>query len=161
VRIALATGLSQAEGELSWWRSDWEFSRRGRQTIVPDSLFAIRWTGVGEQVFALEVENRSNSRRAFVRKILRYGASQPRNASSLADSMILVVVRDQQWMERYRLALGFTRQEPRIWFATLEALEKKGVSGRIWENAVRAEGHSLRDLASLPYGKDRRKLESP
>ncbi len=144
VRIALALGLPPAEGELSWWRSDWEFSRHGPQGLVPDSLFAIRWTGEGEQVFALEVENRSNSRRAFVKKILRYAAWRRGSLSGPADFLILVVVCDPQWMERYRLALSYTHQDPRIWFTTREALEKKGVKGRIWKTAACEENSSLR-----------------
>ncbi len=161
VRIAVALGLSQAEGELRWWRSDWEFSRHGRQGLVPDALFAVRWNGESEHVFALEVENRSNSRRAFVRKVLRYAAWRRRSDFGPADFVILVVVRDPQWMERYRLALGCTREELHIWFTTLEALEKKGVKGRIWKTTGREENYSLRDLTSLPYGKEGRNLQGP
>ncbi len=75
------------------------------------------------------------------------------------EEALLVVVREPQWMERYRLAVGRTRQAPRVWFTTLADLEQHGVSGRIWKTVVHEEPSSLRDLASLPYGKEERTVQ--
>src|SRR5262249_5747231 len=54
VRTALAVALPESNAEILWWRSDWELRSHGRERIIPDGLFVIKWNGVKDQAYALE-----------------------------------------------------------------------------------------------------------
>jgi hypothetical protein len=152
VRVVLALTLPTAGGELVSWRSDWELRAGTRVRVVPDALFAVRWTGNGDQTFALEIEHQSKSPRAFLKKVLRYGSG--RSGFGLDRAPVLVVAVEEKWAERYREALGLSRLERRIWFTTLDLLNDKGAGGAIWQVTAGEERHSLRSLTSLPYSKE-------
>jgi ribosomal protein S18 acetylase RimI-like enzyme len=157
VRISLALSLVEAGGEIQWWRSDWELRAPARGHIVPDALFALGWAGDGHShIFALEVDNATRSPRRFVGKLLRYGALQVRGRAlyGAEDFLLLVVGRDERWVERYRQALAHLRLDPFIFFATLSGVGREGAEGNIWRPADGKETYSLRSLASLPYGKE-------
>lgn len=154
VRIAFALGLGSVGGEIAWWRSDWELRAQGRERVIPDALFRVQWQELGEQTFALEVDNRTNSSRSFLRKILAYSAvPQGRGLYGVSDFLILVVGRDPQWLERYRLGLATVGLRPRIWFTTRTAVEGYGVAASIWKPIDGDDSSSLRDLVFFPYGK--------
>src|SRR5262245_48229818 len=53
VRTSLALTLPEADAEIVWWRSDWDLRAHGRERIIPDSLFVIKWHGLKEQAYAL------------------------------------------------------------------------------------------------------------
>ncbi len=154
VRISLALGLPGV-GEIAWWRSDWELRSSFRERIIPDALFAIRWES-GEQAFALEVDNCTRSTRTFLRKVLAYRArkSLGQPLYGLREFLILVVGRDEQWLERYRLSVAHARLGSRIWFTSLSDLTTTGTLGEIWRGADEHEKYSLRTVALLPYGKE-------
>jgi hypothetical protein len=156
VRLGLALGLGKVGGELAWWRSDWELRSSFRERLVPDALFAIQ-SGEDEQVFALEVENHSRSAKGFLKKLLGYVAAGSRGSGlyGLRDFLTLVVGRDGRWVERYRGLTGATHRAWRVWFTTLESLRLQGVDASIWTSP---DGSvlSLRELGSLPYGKEGR-----
>src|SRR5437867_4473340 len=154
VRIELALSVPSVKGEIAWWRSDWELRAQGRERVIPDALFRIQWQELGEQTFALEVDNRTNSSRSFLRKILGYSAAlQSRGLYGMSDFLILFVGRDSQWLERYRLRLVAVRLRPRIWFTTLAAVGQHGAGGSIWKPIDGDANSSLRDLVFFPYGK--------
>src|SRR5262249_24544960 len=128
VRTSLALGLSEANGEIVWWRSDWELRSHGRERIIPDGLFLIKWQGLKEQAYALEVDNNTKSSRNFLRKILAYASAQTRGGRiyQIADPVVLVVGSDHKWLERYRASARGLRIKPRIWFATAKDLKNTG-----------------------------------
>ena len=157
VRISLALGLAQGSGEIRYWRSDWELRALSRGRIVPDALFALGWAGNGHsQTFALEVDNATRSPRRFQGKLVKYVALRVRGRAlyGVQDFLLLVVGRDERWVERYREALAHLRLGLSVWFATLPLLGREGALGPIWITADGEERHSLRSLASLPYGKE-------
>jgi hypothetical protein len=157
VRISLALGLAEAGGEIKYWRSDWELRALSRGPIVPDALFALGWVGDGHFcTFALEIDNATRSPRRFLAKLLKYGAIRVRGRALyvVRDFLLLVVGRDERWVERYRQALAHVRLGLSVWFATLPLLGREGAQGPIWITADGEERHSLRRLASLPYGKE-------
>jgi hypothetical protein len=152
VRVVLALTLPQAGGELVSWRSDWELRTGTRVRVVPDALLTVRWTGNGDQTFALEIEHQTKSPRAFLKKVLRYGVG--RSGLGLDRIPVLVVAVEEKWAERYRATLGLARLERRVWFTTLGLLTDKGAGGVIWSSAGGEESHSLRSLFSRPYSKE-------
>ena len=157
VRISLALGLAEAGGEITHWRSDWELRALSRGRIVPDALFALGWAGNGHsQTFALEVDNATRSPRRFQGKLVKYVALRVRGRAlyGVQDFLLLVVGRDERWVERYRQALAHLRLGLSVWFSTLPLLGREGALAPIWITADGEERHSLRDLASLPYGKE-------
>lgn len=155
VRTSLALGLPEAGGEIVWWRSDWELRSHGRERIIPDGLFLIKWHGLKEQAYSLEVDNNTKSSRNFLKKILAYASVQSRGARiyQIADLMLLVVGSDHKWLERYRNSSRQVRLKTRIWFATARDLKDTGAAGAIWLNGAEQK-YSLRDLTIPPYGKD-------
>lgn len=156
VRISLALGLAEAGGEIRWWRSDWELRAHGRQRVIPDALFEVQWDGAEDQTFVLEVDNQTRSSQAFLKKTLKYGAVRYRGQGiyGVNDFVTLVVGRDPEWVERYRVSLARTHLGFQTWFTTLQAVEEKGAVGLIWKSVNMQEHYSLRDLVSLPYGKE-------
>jgi hypothetical protein len=151
-RLTLALTLPQAGGELVSWRSDWELQSGSRVRVVPDALFTVRWTGNGDQTFALEIEHQTKSPRAFLKKILRYGIG--RSGLGIDRMPVLVVAVEERWAERYREALGHAGLERRVWFTNLGLLTDKGAGGAVWRSAAGEERHSLQSLTLLPYGKE-------
>jgi hypothetical protein len=162
VRVALAVSLPDAGGEILWWRSDWELRGRFREPVVPDALFMVRWQAEGEQAFSLEVDNVTHSQRRFLAKLLGYASRGPRTRGfyGLTEPVVLVVLRDAGWLERYRLVAQGSSLRFRIWFATLSDVGRRGATGEIWRSADGERSHSLRDLGTLPYGKEARAAEA-
>jgi len=157
VRISLALSLEEVGGEIRWWRSDWELRAPARGHIVPDALFALGWVGMGHlETFALEVDNATRSPRRFLGKLLKYGALRVRGRAlyGAQDFLLLVVGRDERWVERYRQALARLRLGLFVFFATLPGVGREGAAGSIWRPAGGEETYSLQSLASLPYGKE-------
>jgi DNA-binding Lrp family transcriptional regulator len=156
VRIALATTLPEAGGELTWWRSDWDLCGRGSDRIAPDALFCVRWPDGREQAFSLEVDRRTRGVRRFLEKVLRYRSQAYRLAAlhGVRGYVILVVGFDRRWIERFRASVAHLQLTAPVWFATLQDLNSAGACGAIWRSAERDARHSLRDLACLPYGKE-------
>ncbi|MGH7307086.1 MAG: replication-relaxation family protein [Candidatus Rokuibacteriota bacterium] len=163
VRISLALGLAETGGEIRCWRSDWELRALARGRIVPDALFALGWVGTGHfQTFALEIDNATRSARRFLGKLLKYASLRVRGRDlyGVRDFILLIVGRDERWVERYRQALANLRLGLAVSFATLPGVGREGAAGSIWRPAGGEERHSLQDLASLPYGKEGRTPES-
>jgi hypothetical protein len=162
VRTSLALDLPEANGEILWWRSDWELRVHGRERIIPDGLFLIKWQGLKEQAYALEVDNNTRSSRNFVKKILAYASLQTtgKGIYGVSDPIILVGCSDRKWMERYRVSVKQLRLKTRIWFATAKAIKDTGAAGAIWFNGAE-EKYSLRDLTFYPYSKDGTSHETP
>jgi hypothetical protein len=162
VRIALALGLSDIGAEITWWRSDWDLRARVQERVIPDGLFAMRWESGREQVFALEVDNRTKSLRAFVAKVLRYGAllAHGRGLYGLGGIVTIVVGRDARWVSRFRQSLAHMRLDSQVWFAVLADVEAQGPLGQIWKAPADESAHSLREVGYLPYGKERAKNEN-
>lgn len=146
IRIAFAVELPRLGGELLWWHSDWELRAQARARLIPDALFEIRWP-TEAQVVALEVDNATRSPRMFLSKILGY-ASQSM-VFGYRDPLLLVVGRDGRMLDRYRGTLA-GRVTRAVWFTPLDQVEKLDA----WLAVDGAECVSLRDLASLPYGKE-------
>jgi hypothetical protein len=155
VRTSLALDLPQANGEILWWRSDWELRSHGRERIIPDGLFLIKWHGQKEQAYALEVDNNTKSARNFLKKILAYASFQTRGIGiyHVSDPLILVVGSDHKWLGRYRESAKQLRLKPRIWFAGIKDIKAASGTRRIWVNGTE-EKYSLRDLTFLPYSKE-------
>ena len=157
VRISMALGLGEIGGEIRHWRSDWELRAFHRGRIIPDALFALGWAGHGHsQTFALEVDNATRSPRRFLAKLLKYGTLRVRGRAlyGVRDFFLLIVGRDERWVERYRQALAHLRLGLFVFFATLPGVGREGALGVIWRPAGGEETYSLRSLASLPYGKE-------
>src|SRR6266542_183754 len=162
VRVALAGGLAVIGGEIRWWKSDWELRTSGREKIVPDALFMIRWDNNKEQSYAVELDNQTKSPRNFLKKIVGYASSKYRrdDIHGLADVIVLVVGTDSKWLERYRSASGATGISMSIWFTSLDELKGKSVEDAIWKAGNGDEKYSLRDLSFYPYGKEARRGEN-
>jgi|RhiMetdeSRZDD1v2_1073273.scaffolds.fasta_scaffold832397_1 Replication-relaxation len=156
VRISLALSLPQLGAEISWWRSDWELRSHGRERIIPDGLFLIKWHGLKEQAYALEVDNNTRSTRTFLKKILAYDGLQARAGKiyGIANAIILVSVADPKWLERYRASVNRLRLGRRIWFARVEQMKCEGASAAVWVNGEEKK-YSLREVTFCPYGKDK------
>ena len=156
VRIALALGLPRIGAEINWWRSDWELRTPGKKRIVPDALFVIQWTEQAKDVFALELDNNTRSVRGFIKKILGYSSliTSGKGLYGINVFMVLVVGQDPKWTERYRLTLSQTRMNVRVWFTTMDAIEREGMAGAIWKSENSEKRHSLRDAVSFPYRKE-------
>src|SRR5215472_13600515 len=99
IRTSLVMTLPEVSGEIAWWRSDWELRSLGRERIIPDGLFLIRWHALKEQAYALEVDNNTRSSRNFLKKILTYVALQTRGKGiyGVTDPLILVAGSERKW----------------------------------------------------------------
>jgi len=163
VRIALALGLPRIGAEINWWRSDWELRTPGKRRIIPDAFFVIQWTEKTKDVFALELDNNTRSVRGFIKKILGYSSliTSGKGLYGINVFMVLVVGQDPKWTERYRLTLSQTRMAVRVWFTTMDAIEKEGAAGAIWNSENNEKRLSLREAVSLPYGKEAGAGRSP
>ncbi len=141
VRASLAVSLPDANGEILWWRSDWELRAHGREPIIPDGLFFVKWHGLKEQAYALEVDNNTRSTRQFLKKILAYDGIQTRGGKiyGIADAIVLVSAADPKWLERYRASIKELRLDRRVWFATVEQIKREGATGAIWVNGSEAK----------------------
>ena len=147
VRTSLAVNLPQANAEIVWWRSDWELRSHGRERIIPDGLFLIRWHGIREHAYALEVDNNTRSARNFLKKILAYVSSRSLNKTiyGIADPTILVAGCDPKWLDRYSASIKNLSPSGRIWFATIEDIKREAAMGSIWINGTEQKC-SLREL---------------
>jgi len=156
VRTSLVSDLPEVGGEIVWWRSDWELRSHGRERIIPDGLFLIKWQSLKEQAYALEADNNTRSSRNFMRKILAYASFQNRGHGiyGIPDPIILVGCSDRKWMERYRVCIKQLRSNRRVWFATIEEIKREGATGAIWANGEERK-YSLRELTLCPYRKDK------
>jgi hypothetical protein len=152
VRVALALGLPAIGSELRWWRSDWELRAHFRERVIPDALFAVTRSDE-DQVFALELDNRTRSPRRFLAKILAYASVRGRGLYGVHDFLTLVVGRDPDWLARYREAVRTTGIGRAIYFATLETV-KAGALGPVWVSINADEPLSLRELITLPCSKE-------
>lgn len=157
VRIAVALGLPDSDGELVWWRSDWELRAHSRQRTIPDALFAVQWPELDAQVFALEVEYGTRAPRSFQSKLLRYSAASHRRGGIYGETnpIVLVVGQDSTWLARYRAAVSPLALSIHIAFADLSDVERTGASGAIWQPHASDERVSLRTLAKCCYRRDR------
>ena len=157
VRIEVALGLSDTGGELVWWRSDWELRAHSRQRTIPDALFAVCWSDIDEQVFALEVEYGTRAPRSFQTKLFRYSAASYRRGAIYGetDPIVLVVGHNPTWLVRYRTALASLALPVTIGFADLDAVEGEGAVGPVWLSLEGDERLSLRSLAGCRYCNDR------
>jgi hypothetical protein len=156
VRIALAIGLPETNGEIVWWRSDWDLRAHSRQRTIPDGLFAIRWPDIGDHVFALEVERGTRAPRSFQTKLLRYVAASYRRGGIYGETepVVLVVGRSSTWLARYRAALAPLPIPINIGFTVLDDIERLGAPGPVWQARTDHQRYSLRTLATLPYRKE-------
>jgi hypothetical protein len=136
VRASSASSLPEANAEIVWWRSDWELRAHGRERIIPDGLFLIKWHGIRDQAYALEVDNNTRSSRNFMKKILAYASLQFRfkGVYGVTDPIILVAGSDPRWLERYRTSIKQLRLTCRIWFATMEEIKRENATCAIWAN---------------------------
>jgi Replication-relaxation len=162
VRIATALGLSGTNGDILWWKSDWELRASSREKLIPDAIFMIRWGEGHEQAYALELDNQSKSPGNFLKKIVAYVSRkyQPQNSMGLTDSIILVVGKDPKWLKRYRSLTGEVGLRMRIWFTTLDELKGKSVEDAVWKAGNGEQKYSLRDLSFYPYGKEAKRGET-
>ena len=160
VRVALATTLPDIDGELLWWRSDWELRAHRRQRIIPDALFAVSWPDDGERVFALEVEHRTRAPRSLQAKLLRYSSAsyRPGCLYGQTNPVVLVVGLSPTWLARYRAALAVLPIALTVGFATLRDVEQDGARAA-WQTRTDDARLSLRTLANLPYGTEGQTLE--
>jgi len=154
VRISLVLTLS-GSGEILWWRSDWDLRSHGRDRIIPDGLFLLKWNAVKDQAYALEVDNNTRSSKNFLKKILAYINSRAVGGKiyGLEAPIILVAGSDPKWLERYRASVKEIRLSRQVWFATLEDIADEGATGTVWVNEE-GERYSLRELTFCPYRKD-------
>jgi hypothetical protein len=154
VRVSLATALPEAGGEIIWWRSDWELRTGARDQLVPDALFQVRWEDGKAVTFSLELDNGSRSPKKFLSKMLAYTRlRQSQTLSGIGEAIILVVCRDAREHDRYRESVGAAGLGVRVWFATLEGVER-GAAEAIWSSPKNGGKRSLRALGTCPYGKD-------
>ncbi len=156
VRTAFAVTLPDANAEIAWWRSDWELRAKGKEKIIPDSLFVINWHGLKEQAYALEVDNNTRSLNNFLKKILAYSARQKRESAlyGVINPILLVAGSDPKWLERYRLSVSELRLNSQVWFATVEDIKREGAKEAIWANGGKKK-YSLRELSFSPYREDK------
>jgi hypothetical protein len=140
---------------MRWWHSDWDLRSHGRERIIPDGLFLIKWQELKEQVYALEVDNNTKSVRNFLKKILAYAAFQTRGIRiyGISEPIVLVACSHPKWLERYRVSIKQLRLTPRIRFAATQEIRDAGTSGAIWVNGD-ARKYSLRELTYHPYSKE-------
>lgn len=156
VRVSLAVGLGAAAGEIPWFRPDWELRARFKERVIPDALFSIRWNDNREQALALEVDNHTRSPRRFLGKILGYRRllARGRGMYGLGHLPVLVVGRDSRAVDRYRVSVDHTRLGSGIWWTTRDLIDAEGACGKIWSPSDGSSRYSLRDVGSLPYGKE-------
>lgn len=149
VRISLALGLTKIQGEIVWWRSDWDLRAHGRERIIPDGLCTIRWDGQDEQVYALEVDNNTKSSKNFLRKLLAYESIQSRGETiyGISAPLVLVAGSDPKWLARYRLSLGKIGLHFKAWFAALDEIRRSGAVSTIWQATDGDDNYSLRELS--------------
>jgi len=154
MRVALAVSLAKTEGNLAWWRSDWELRAISGQGVVPDGLFEIRWEDA-KRVFALEVDNNTRSVRAFLKKMIGYSNAcySHSRLCGFDDFIILVAGRDPSWLARYRGALSKTQFKLRVFFSTLDTVKNEATAA-IWTGGLGDDLYSLRQLVCLPCGKE-------
>lgn len=156
VRIEIALGLPETGGELLWWRSDWELRAHSREQTIPDSLFDVRWPGIADVVFALEVEYGTRAPRSFLAKLLRYSAAPYRcGIYGEADPIVLVVGHDPTQLARYRAAVAPLALPITFGCAELGQIERTGAGGPVWLPQQGDERLSLRNLAACRYRNDR------
>jgi hypothetical protein len=155
VRASLASSLPEANAEIIWWRSDWELRAHGRERIIPDGLFLIKWNEQKEQVYALEVDNNTKSAKNFLKKILAYASFQARGLSiyGVSEPIVLVACAHPKWMERYHMSIKQLRLNHWIWFAAVKDIKYAGAACAIWVTGG-ARKYSLRELTFRPYGKE-------
>ena len=151
VRCAMAKGLQTIAGELSWWSSDWELTRKRKSSLAPDALFCIQWDWGGEQVYALELENATRSPRAFTKKIVKYKTLRAQSGGIMgyANVIVLVVGARPRQLKRYREVAEVWNPTPWMWFAHARSLTPEGLSALIWQPPDQSENLSLRDLSYL------------
>jgi hypothetical protein len=119
VRTRFAVGLQAIGGTLAWWQSEWELQAHGRERVIPDALFAVRW-GETEHVFALEVENDTRNPQGILRKVLGYRAA--RELYGIKVYRVLFVGRHPRMAERYRSGVHTAGLGRECWFASLADL---------------------------------------
>ena len=163
VRISLAIGLEATSGTLGWWQSDWELRARFREAVIPDALFAVNWGDGVSSTFALEVDHATRSSRALVAKLLRYRSllSRGRGLYGLEEVVTLVVGFDERWLRRHRRTLAHVGLGPRLWLTSMNELKAQGGLSTIWQDPMSDDRHSIRALATLPYGKEGSSGASP
>jgi hypothetical protein len=146
----LAVSLPEGNAEILWWRSDWELRSHGRERVIPDSIFLVKWHGLKDQVYALEVDNNTRSSRNFIKKILAYASLQTRGKDiyGVSDQIILVGCSDRKWMERYRFSVKQLQPNRRVWFTTVEEIKREGATGAIWAKG----SEKRRSLLELTQG---------
>jgi hypothetical protein len=120
VRIRVAMGLETLGGQLAWWRSEWDLRAHGKERIIPDALFAVRWEKT-EHIFALEVENDTRYPQGMLRKMLGYRATPELYGSKRY--RILIVGRDPPMLDRYRAGVFAAGLGKDAWFARLDELD--------------------------------------
>jgi hypothetical protein len=155
VRIALATMLPALGAELTSWLSDWDLRPRGvSRRLVPDAQFTIRWSTGAETACNLEVDRRTQSTTAVLRKLMAYRAAMYRQDRSLVDSnpLILVVAHSSDWCHSHRNALRHAALRIRAWFTTRADLIATGAAGLIWRTADDDQPYALSTLAALRNG---------
>ena len=154
VRIACALALPVLGGELVCWCSDWELRAELRTRVIPDALFEVRWSHSVFQRFALEVDRHSRSTRGFLKKLIGYAGGSRSAAANASDSLILFIGHHPNWIDRYRQALIHSRLTPPVWFTTFALPEGRGLAEPVFASAMTNDRYSLRDLSTLPYGKE-------
>lgn len=144
VRIRVAFGVEGIGGSLAWWRSEWDLRAHGKERIIPDALFAVKWEET-EQIFALEVENQTSYPQGIVRKLLGYRATPELYGTKRY--RILIVGRHPPTLARYRrgvLAAGIGKDS---WFACLEDIGDFGED--IWEAGTDDRNYSFQTLLQI------------
>lgn len=144
VRIRFAFGVEDIGGGLAWWRSEWDLRAHGKERIIPDALFAVRWEEA-EQIFALEVENETSYPQGILRKLLGYRATPELYGTKRY--RILIVGRHPPTLARYRqgvLAAGVGKD---TWFACLEDIGD--FREDIWEAGTDDRNCSFQTLLQL------------
>jgi hypothetical protein len=145
VRIRFAFGVEGIGGGLAWWRSEWDLRAHGKERIIPDALFAVRWEEEAEQIFALEVENQTSYPQGILRKLLGYRATPELYGTKRY--RILIVGRHPPTLARYRkgvLAAGIGKDS---WFACLADIDD--FREDIWEAGNDDRRYSFRTLLHL------------
>lgn len=155
VRTSLALSLPETHGDIVWWRSDWDLRSHGCERIIPDALFLIKWHGLKDIPYALEVDNNTKSAKNFLKKILAYASFQARGLSiyGVSEPIVLVACAHPKWMERYRMSVKHLRLNHRISFAAIKDIKDAGAACAIWVTDG-AKKYSLRELTFHPYGKE-------
>jgi len=153
VRVSLASQLSTSGAELCWWRSDWELRAQATTRVIPDAIFQIEWEDGERLTASLELDHHTKSPRRFLKKVLGYASMRQRGTLfGASDFAILVVGHNARRMDRYRTSTAHVIGRFAIWFTTIGQLQQNAL-GPIWE-PLSGERQSLRDLRTLPYGKE-------